>query len=372
MQYSQRQQDLNKQYRFGVDMYLPDSGVQISHYSFNSTYQYGFDGRDSYFNDNITENNEFIYPVFHPSAREKNKGAIILLHGLNERFWNKYLTWAEYLCTKTGKSIILFPIAYHMNRSPCNWTNPRLINPFYQNRLKEVGDNQSLSLANIAFSERISQNPLRFYNSGKQTLNDLVQLMTEIQQGEHPLFEPDTKIDFFAYSIGALLAQVAFLANPKGLLTNSKLFMFCGGSIFSSMAGESRLIMDKLAFEKLFDYYQHHFNASKTNESEKDSAFDGFYSMICMEYNQEKRMEFFEKNLSRIQGISINSDKVIPYSGVETAFGTTSAHNSIELLNPDYNFTHEVPFPTNQPQQIHEIDSMFLRVFDTAGEFLGV
>ena len=370
MQYSQRQQVLNKQYKFGVDMYLPDSEVQINHYSFNSTYQYGFDSRNSYFSDNITENNQFLYLIFHPAMRKKTKDAIILLHGLNERFWNKYLTWAEYLCTKTGKSVILFPIAYHMNRSPCNWTNPRLINPFYQNRLKEVGENQSLSLANIAFSERISQNPLRFYNSGKQTLNDLVQLMSKIQQGEHPLFESKTKIDFFAYSIGALLAQVAFLANPQGLLTNSKLFMFCGGSIFSSMAGESRLIMDKVAFEKLFDYYQHHFDASKMKESEKDSAFDGFYSMICLEHNQEKRIEFFEKNLSRIQGISINTDKVIPYSGVETAIGTTNAHNSIELLNPDYNFTHEVPFPINQPQQIQEIDTMFLRVFDTAGQFL--
>ena len=370
MQYSQRQQDLNKQYKFGVDMHLPESGIQISHYTFQSTYEYGLDARNSYFNDNITENNQFLYPVFHPSAQTKNKGAIILLHGLNERFWNKYLTWAEYLCTKTGKAVILFPIAYHMNRSPCTWTNPRMINPFYQNRLKEVGDNQSLSLANIAFSERISQNPLRFYNSGKQTLQDLVQLMNEIQLGNHPLLETETKIDFFAYSIGALLAQVAFLANPNGLLTHSKLFLFCGGGIFSSMAGESRLIMDKVTFEKLFDYYQHHFDVSKTNESEKDTSFQGFYSMICLEHNQEKRMEFFEKNSNRISGISMKTDKVIPYSGVETAFGKSNAHNSIELLDPDYNFTHEVPFPANQADQMHEIDNMFLRVFDTAAEFL--
>ncbi len=372
MQYSQRQQSLNKQYKFGVDMYLPESGVQISHYSFSSINKSRFVGCDSYFNDNITENNEFIYPIFHPSASTKNKGAIILLHGLNERFWNKYLTWAEYLCSKTGKAIILFPIAYHMNRSSNNWTNPRLINPYYQNRLKEINENQSQSLANIAFSERISQNPLRFYNSGKQTLNDLIHLMNEIQEGEHPLLEAKTKIDFFAYSIGALLAQVAFIANPNGLLSNSKLFLFCGGSIFSSMAGESRLIMDKVAFEKLYEYYQHHFDASKTKESENDATFQSFYSMICLEHNQENRMVFFDKNRERIKGISIKSDKVIPYSGVEIALGKTNAHKCIELLDADYNFTHEVPFPTNQPQQIQEIDSMFIRVFDTAAEFLSV
>lgn len=370
MQYSQRQQILNKQYKFGVDLYLPDSGVQISHYAFESTYEYELETSNSYFNDNAIENRQFQYPVFHPSANTKNKDAIILLHGLNERFWNKYLTWAEYLCTKTGKTVILFPIAHHMNRSPCTWTNPRLINPFYQNRLEEVMENQSLSLANIAFSERISENPLRFYNSGKQTLNDLIQLITEMQQGNHPLFETNTTINFFAYSIGALLAQVAFLANPNKLLSNSKLFMFCGGGIFSSMAGESRLIMDKVTFEKLFNYYLHHFDVSKTNESEEDTSFQGFYSMICFEHNQEKRREFFESNVSRIKGISLKSDKVIPYSGVETAFGTTIAHNSIELLDPDYNFTHEVPFPTNQPQQVQEIDNMFLKVFDTAAEFL--
>lgn len=372
MQYNQRQQVLNKVYKFGEDLYLPDSKIQISHYSFQSTYQYGFDTRQSYFNDNITENNQFLYAVFHPSERTKNTGAIILLHGLNERFWNKYLTWAEYLCSKTGKAVILFPIAYHMNRSSSTWTNPRLINPYYQNRLEEVDENQSLSLANIAFSERISQDPLRFYNSGKQTLNDLVQLMSEIQQGEHPLFEAKTKIDFFAYSIGALLAQVAFIANPKGLLNNSKLFLFCGGSIFSSMAGESRLIMDKVAFEKLFDYYQHYFNASSTNESEKDGTYQGFYSMICMEHNQEKRRNFFEKNKTRIKGISIKSDKVIPYSGVEIAMGKSNANDCIALLDTNYGFTHEVPFPTNKPQQTEGIDSMFLRVFDTASEFLSV
>lgn len=369
MQYHQRQQILNKEYNFGTNMCLPESEIQVIHSSFKSNYISKFDIHNSYFSDKVIENDQFQYAIFQPSENMKNRDAIILLHGLNERYWNKYLTWAEYLCAKTGKAIILFPIAYHINRSPCEWTNPRLINSSYQSRLQKVGNNQSVSLANIAFSERIAENPLRFYNSGKQTINDLTQLINIIQKGQHPLFEQNTKIDFFAYSIGAFMAQIAFLANPEGLLTNSKLFMFCGGSIFSSMLGESRLIMDKVAFEKLYNFYQYNFNVDTIHESANDYILQAFYSMICTEHDSEKRMNFFKNNLDRISGISIKSDKVIPYTGIENAMGISIAHECIELLEANYNFTHETPFPTNQPLQIEDIDKMFIRIFETASNF---
>jgi len=41
----------------------------------------------------IPENRSFRYPVFKSSNPAKNKQAIILLHGLNERNWSKYLVW---------------------------------------------------------------------------------------------------------------------------------------------------------------------------------------------------------------------------------------------------------------------------------------
>jgi len=44
-------------------------------------------------------------------------------------------------------------------------------------------------------------------------------------------------------SIGAFLSQVVLMANQKNLFSDSRLFMFCGGSIFRSMFGVSRSIM---------------------------------------------------------------------------------------------------------------------------------
>jgi hypothetical protein len=50
----------------------------------------------------VSENREFPYVVFVPAGKEKCDRAIILLHGLNERNWNKYLVWAEDLVMTCG------------------------------------------------------------------------------------------------------------------------------------------------------------------------------------------------------------------------------------------------------------------------------
>ena len=70
---------------------------------------------------NIQENKSFSYTIFTPKGSQKTNQAILLLHGLNERNWDKYLTWAEYLSLATGKAVILFPRAFHMNRTPMFW-----------------------------------------------------------------------------------------------------------------------------------------------------------------------------------------------------------------------------------------------------------
>ena len=77
--------------------------------------------------DRIQENKSFSYAIFTPSGRKKNNEAIILLHGLNERTWEKYLTWAEYLTHTTGKAGHPVPDRFPyepypriMGQSPCD------------------------------------------------------------------------------------------------------------------------------------------------------------------------------------------------------------------------------------------------------------
>src|ERR1700690_883407 len=86
----------------------------------------------------IAENNSFYYPVFTPRNRESNK-VILLLHGLNERSWVKYLVWAYYLAQNTDSYIILFPISFHINRCPSSWKDPRAMIHFMKERNSVMG-----------------------------------------------------------------------------------------------------------------------------------------------------------------------------------------------------------------------------------------
>ncbi len=194
MAYTQRHLELNAQFQLGVDTHLEASNIDIRFFRFQSHPEsnIGINNVPHHFNDKIAENQSFVYPIFMPGNIHKADKAILLLHGLNERSWSKYLTWAEYLCKETGKPIILFPIAYHVNRSPQSWSNPREVSSILDLRRQRNGEDRMLSFANVAFSERISEQPFRFYSSGRQSLNDLSQLFLDIKQGSHSLFAENT------------------------------------------------------------------------------------------------------------------------------------------------------------------------------------
>ena len=378
MVYTSRFQELLSQYRFGKQVKLTNSGVSIQHLKFKS--HACFDSpvekpkskksRQWFFLNKIKENKSFQYPVFLPAQTKKTNQAILMLHGLNERNWNKYLSWAEYLCQHSGKAVILFPIAHHMNRSPISWTNPRLLENILNIRRANTGNDRSLSFANVVLSERLSRHPELFYQSGRQSYDDIVRLLQEIKTGKHPLFYKNTQIDVFAYSIGALLAQTLFLTNPELFFSDSRLFMFCGGSIFNAMQGTSRSIMDKLSFDTLFAFYQTGNWAETYTPVEGDPARQAFYSMLTPDNDKDTRISKFEKLSSRIKGILLAADVVIPHKGVIQALGENCSSQTVELLDFPFRYTHENPFPVNKGADSHAVDLSFQRVFDSAVEFL--
>ena len=371
MNYSQRQIELNAQFRQGIDSYLGESDINIRFCSFTSTALTPNEKELISAGDNmILENLSFTYPVFIPGKIKKAGKAILLLHGLNERNWNKYLTWAEYLCQATGTPVILFPIAFHMNRSPLAWSNPRALQSLMDLRRKHNGNDRSLSFANIALSERISEKPSRFYSSGRQSVHDLTQLFNDIKQGNHPCFKENTQIDIFSYSIGSFLSQITVMTNPNDLFSDSKLFMFCGGSIFSSMFGESRSIMDRPAFARLLQYYMNDFPAEVKPSSVSDRIYESFLSMITPDRNKARREEFFNQLGNRLEGISLAKDSVIPYQGVVEALGADNAKSSISLLDFAFPYSHENPFPIRNKLESREVDASFNRIFARAAQFL--
>lgn len=372
MNYTQRFSELSAAFRPGSTIALDGSGVDIRFYTFSSL---PLSARDKQcmvcpHDEEISENLSFSYPVFVPHGKNKADNAILLLHGLNERSWVKYLTWAEYLCTATGKPVILFPIAFHMNRSPAVWTNPRDLKPILDIRRVQNGSDRSLSFANVALSQRISERPVRFYNAGRQSLYDLTQLTLDIKSGKHPLFTRNTQIDIFAYSIGAFLSEVTVMANPYSLFSDSKLFLFCGGGIFSSMHGESRSIMDKKAFESLYGYYVSDFNRDASQYADTDKIYESFNCMISVDREQLKRNLFYEGLGDRLNGIALLNDKVMPYSGVVEALGSKCASERISVMDFPFDFSHENPFPVGGTTDTESVNAYFTNVFSTAANYL--
>ena len=318
----------------------------------------------------IQENKSFTYTVFTPSGRQRSDKAIILLHGLNERTWIKYLTWAEYLTENTGKPVILFPIAFHMNRTPLHWANPRSLLSWVSKRKGEGADVTNSTFANVALSSRLSCNPLRFYASGRESVYNLWQLVREIKNGEHPLFKEDTSVNLFAYSIGAMLSQVMLLANPEKLFTETRLFMFCGGSIFSEMNGNARDIMDKEAFMKIYHYFCHDFLERALPACFKTDFLErAFKAMLREDILKDYRESFFQRACDRIRAISLKKDIVMPTAGVIKALGKASG-KILEELDFPFPYSHQKPFPIRSEVDPRLMSQAFNRVFTPAAAFL--
>lgn len=319
----------------------------------------------------IRENNCFSYTVFNPKGRSRSHKAILLMHGLNERSWDKYLTWAEDLAMKCAAPVILFPIAFHMNRTPENWFSPRAIMPWTSKRREENVELSNSTFCNLALSSRLSSCPSRFYVSGRESIYNIVQMMGDIRSGKSYLFADDCQVNIFAYSVGALLSQTMMIANPDGLFSDSKLFSFCGGSIFEDMNGSSKDIMDQYAFDAIRKYYLEDF----IHEA-GDLIHNSFKSMVSIDYLSKERVSFFSRAKSRIKMVTLKRDTVIPTIGVMNAVGKENS-SMVEELDFPFDYSHQIPFPAPRrasarfseihPQTIYE---SFRQIFDRAEAFV--
>lgn len=351
--------------------------MKTLNFSFHSEYSNTDVARENEFlsyDSTISENRYFPYTVIVPDNSMNNAG-ILLLHGLNEMSWEKYISWAEYLASHTGKPVILFPIAFHINRRPPSWSDPRKMLGLIEKRKRTEGDFSSLSFANAAISERLTEEPLRFYNSGKQTVEDIFRLASQITIGKHPLFRKGTTMDFFGYSIGSFLAEILLMANPGKLFSASRLFIFCGGAIFGNMYGESKYIMDKQAYNLLLQFYCENWigkrqNRLISNDNTNDIFFQSFNSMIQPDINRNERESFFNRQKHRIAGISLLKDKVMPFSGVEACMGKQRAGECFEVMDFPFEYSHESPFPENGRIDGSDLASAFSKVFKRGAEFL--
>jgi len=323
----------------------------------------------------IPENCSFSYPVFAPVNIESTK-VILLLHGLNERSWVKYLVWAYYLAKNTDSYVILFPISFHINRSPSSWKDPRAMVHFMKDRNSNLGEINMSSFANIALSNRLTEDPMRFFKSGYQTSSDIVKLLSGVRNGEHEIIPRTSDFNIFAYSIGAFLAEIILMGNPEKLFSKSKLFIFCGGSVFSNMQGSSKLIMDSLAFDRVYRYYLYDFEKTLIGKSPlvdflcTSQIGMAFRSMIDLGRLKTFRENILTKLHDQIHSISLTKDSVIPCKGVVSTLNNLNKKDIVDVWDFPYTYTHENPFPIFDFPLSKKVDYWFERVFAEATLFL--
>jgi hypothetical protein len=355
------------------EIQIPDSEIKICNIGFRSDIPL-----NEFMNDNdklIPENGSFSYPVFVPRNPESDR-VILLLHGLNERSWLKYLTWAYNLADITDSYVILFPISFHINRSPASWKDPRTMIPILKNRNSTIGEIDMSSFANIALSNRLTEDPMRFFKSGYQTVEDITKLASDITRGKHPVVPKTENINIFAYSIGAFLAEIIMMGNPDNLFSDSRLFIFCGGSVFSNMKGASKLIMDRRAFDSVYNYYLNDFEKTITGKSplvdflSSSTLGIAFRSMIDLGRFKVFRENMLRKLRYQIHTITLAKDTIIPAAGTVATLGINKFKENLKVWDFPFNYSHENPFPLLDSPFSKKVDYWFERVFSEAALFL--
>ncbi len=327
----------------------------------------------------IIENRNFRYTILKNKDNKKTKDYILLYHGLNEKYWTKYLPWAKKLVELTGKAVILFPIAFHMSRAPAEWSKPKIMQLISEKRKEHFTSIVDSTFANAAISARIQMLPQRFFWSGLQTYYDTVQLVNEIRNGNNPHIDENSDVGIFAYSIGSFLAEILLMTNHENMFDKTKLFIFCGGPTIDRMYPVSKYILDSDANIALYSFFIEHLeNEFKNDErlshffNEDHSAGKYFKSMLCYQKMKDLRERRFMQLKNQISAIALKKDEVIPPIEVLNVLQGDYRENPIKVSIYDlpFKYNHISPFPNNS-DITDEVDYYFNKIFEIASAHLG-
>ncbi|MDD2963514.1 MAG: DUF6051 family protein [Bacteroidales bacterium] len=326
-------------------------------------------------NDNlVSENYQFKYPIISPVNYHSGSKALLLLHGLNERSWNKYWSWGAWLAEELQLPVILFPISFHMNRSPAFWSNARTVSDI-MNHEQTGTTSSSTTFVNYMISKRLTSNPLRFLTSGLQSVNDIYQLINQIQNDKIAQLQGFRQVEVVAYSIGAFLSQIMMLNNFLTSTPPLKTFVLAGGAPFSAMNGISKYIMNKEAFHSIYNFYMYETQRQMKAQSplgnflKKETIGQAFDAMTAPTRNSRLIKEAFNAYRKMIKVITLKQDRVIPSGATKKLFRGTM----VEVVQSDFKFAycHENPFPISKDASIQsEVDMAFDNIFKTIKKFI--
>lgn len=324
----------------------------------------------------IEENRFYKYQIVKPRGERCTSRVVFLFHGFNEKDWGKYVPWAEAICKKTGFSVVLFPIAFHMQRAPKGWSSKREMFELSEMRKRSYPNVVHSTLSNVAISIRLHSMPQRFIWSGLQTYYDVIQLIEECKEDRHPYISKNFKLDIFAYSIGGFLAQILKLSNYNNYFSNSKVCLFCSGATFNRLSPVSKFILDSEANIALYSFLIEHFDSilqkDKLLHHYITQHFEGqvFQSMLNFQRMRDFREDLLKKYEDQIYAITLKKDLVIPsFEVINTLKGAYRTINiNVEELDFDREYIHENPFNTGSTAS-QQGDEDFELVFNKVSGF---
>jgi predicted esterase len=326
--------------------------------------------------DKYGENTDFRFPVYlKPGANPPDK-VILLFHGLNESSWDKYHPWALKLLKDTGWPVILFPVSFHINRRPAEWSAPRKMNAISKDRVSMFPGIDDSSFVNAAISTRLHFIPELFFWSGYRSFNDVLKLAGMIRNGFFDFIRKDAGINFFGYSIGAFLTE-HLLMIEKELFGDSRAVLFCGGPTMDLMYPASRYIYDTETGKSMTGFYVNDFEESVKGDPYLEKFFSRdvpeanvFRSMLNINNLPDYRDKNFTELKDRIYAVALTKDYVIPPDSVRKTLCGVTAPTGIKVdeLDADIDYDHISPFPQGEKIK-NETDVFFNRVFEKAAGF---
>ncbi len=202
----------------------------------------------------IGTNSRFTYMMFEPMPSDKvaRDQVLIITHGLNEGNPAKLFLWAYNLTRILDYPVVVFPLAFHMDRRSSAWDYLEQVQ--LTERRKQAGRNTHVSPFNTVISDRMSQNPDRFVRGGLQSFHDVIGLCDEIVQGRHAGFLAGATPHFLGYSAGGYLVLDLLLSDPGNRFQNSRSVLFATCVRSDDMNPDSIFILDALAGQRLMAF----------------------------------------------------------------------------------------------------------------------
>lgn len=323
------------------------------------------------------ENRSFNYQIVKPKGTGKVKRVVLLFHGFNERDWSKYLPWAKAISDGTDSAVVLFPLAFHMQRAPKEWSNTREMFKLSEERKQTYPKIENSSLTNVAISKRLHAMPHRALWSGLQTYNDVLQLMKNIKKDNNEHIDKDAHIDIFSFSVGGFLAQVLKMTNFNNYFKQSKVFLFCSGATFNNQAPSSKFILDSETDAALYAYLVKDIDEIIETDPVLRHYLKGdflpgkiFYAMLDYNKEREFRESLLKKHEHQIYAISLTKDDIVtPHEIVNTLKGANRDIDiRIDELDFEYNYIHENPFPVMGVDP-KKVDESFKKMFEKVLSF---